>query len=262
MSFRVMRPEDGVAWITGASSGIGEALALELAGRGWTVAASARSEDKLLELERRAEGRGGRIVAMPCDVTDADQVRATHERITGELGAVALAVLNAGTYGADRIAAIDVEAVRKTYAINVMGMATVLSVLMPRMLADRRGQVALVGSISGYGGLPMALAYGSSKAAVINLAESLAVQARPRGVHVQLVSPGFVKTPLTDRNRFRMPFLVPVEKAARIIADGLGRRRFEIAFPWQLVLPLKLLRLVPRGLYFRIVGRATGASKR
>ncbi|MEQ9813533.1 MAG: SDR family NAD(P)-dependent oxidoreductase [Azospirillaceae bacterium] len=262
MSFRAMRPGDGVAWITGASSGIGAALALELAGRGWTVAASARSVDRLADLARRTTGRDGRIVAMPCDVTQLDEARQTMDRISAELGPVVLAVLNAGTYSADRIGAIDVEAFRKIYDINVMGMTTVLSVLMPRMLADGRGQVVLVGSVSGYGGLPMALAYGSSKAAVINLAESLAVQARPKGVHVQLVSPGFVKTPLTDRNRFRMPFLVPVDKAARIIADGLGRRRFEIAFPWQLALPLKLLRFLPRGLYFRIVGRATGASRR
>ncbi|PSC05826.1 oxidoreductase [Alsobacter soli] len=252
------RPQDGVAWITGASSGIGRATALELARRGFTVAASARRVEELESLSREAPD--GHIRAYPCDVTDRAAVYATVETLERDLGPLALAFLNAGTFFPMKGAGFDPDVVMKTFDLNVGGVVNGLGAVIPRMTGRGRGQIAINASIAGYGGLPTSTAYGASKAALINMAAALKFALDEAGVTMQLVSPGFVGTPLTDRNDFPMPFIMPAEKAAKRICDGFERGGFEITFPRRLSWVLKLANILPYGLYFPLVARAT-ASK-
>ena len=241
-------------WITGASMGIGAALARRLARDGAEVIASARSAERLAAL---AAAGAGRIVAWPLDITDHAAVREAVARIEAEHGPIDVAVLNAGTHRPVSAAEFTAEGLRELMEVNVMGTAACLEALMPRMIARGRGRIAVVASVAGYRGLPTSAYYGATKAALINLAESLRFDLARAGVTIQLIDPGFVKTPLTDRNEFPMPFLISAELAADRIASGLRSRRFEIAFPRRFVWMLKLLRCLPYALYFPLVGRST-----
>jgi NAD(P)-dependent dehydrogenase (short-subunit alcohol dehydrogenase family) len=247
-----MQPER--VWITGASLGIGEALARRLAQDGADVIASARSADRLAAL---AAASGGRIVAEPLDVTDHAAVLAAVNRIEAERGPIDVAVLNAGSHQPVTAAEFTADGLRRLMELNVFGVASCLEALMPRMIARGRGRIAVVASVAGYRGLPTSAYYGATKAALINLAESLKFDLDRAGVTLQLIDPGFVRTPLTDKNDFPMPFLITAELAADRIAQGLKSGRFEIAFPSPFVLMLKLLRILPYALYFPLVGRGT-----
>jgi NAD(P)-dependent dehydrogenase (short-subunit alcohol dehydrogenase family) len=241
------------AWVTGASSGIGAALARRLARDGAEVVASARRADRLAALA----AVDPRIVPWPLDVTDHPAVRAAVDRIEAERGPIDVAVLNAGTHRPVSAAGFTAEGLRALLELNVLGTAACLEAVMPRMIARGRGRIAVVASVAGYRGLPTSAYYGATKAALINLTESLKFDLDRAGVAIQLVDPGFVRTPLTDRNDFPMPFLVGAELAADRIARGLRSGRFEIAFPRPFVAFLKLLRILPYTLYFPLVARAT-----
>ncbi len=243
----------GCIWITGASSGIGRTLALRLASRGHVVAASARNADALDDL--RALPLAGRIVPFPLDVTDAAEVHQTIVAIEEACGPIHTAVLNAGTYQAMGVARFDAAEAKRQIDVNLVGIINALDPLLRSMRGRRCGHIAMVGSLTSRFGLPQAGVYGATKAALINLGEALRVECKTSRVTIQVISPGFVKTPLTDRNQFPMPFLVPVERAAEIIEKGLATRRFEIAFPWQMTLATGLLRCLPRGLAFAITGQ-------
>ncbi|MEQ1647426.1 MAG: SDR family NAD(P)-dependent oxidoreductase [Hyphomicrobiaceae bacterium] len=239
------------AWVTGASSGIGRDIAIKLAQRGVKVAASARSIERLEDLARAHAN----IHAFPVDVTSRDQMGETAARILTAFGILDLAILNAGTWEPRRARDYDATAAARSMAVNYLGMANALEPLIPHMIERRDGQLALVGSVAGYRGLPMASAYAPSKAAVISLAEVLRLELAPLGVTVSLVNPGFVNTPMTSVNAFPMPFLIESDDAAERIISGLIRGKFEIAFPLQLVVLLKILRLLPNSLYLRIASR-------
>ncbi len=252
-----VRPADGIAWVTGASTGIGREVAVALARAGWRVAATARSAETLAELARAQPG----IVAVPVDITDRAALRAVVDRLEREEGGIALAILNAGTYVRDRAEDLDEAAFARTIDLNLMATVACVAALMPGWLARRRGQLAIVSSVAGYRGLPGALSYGASKAALINFSESLRFDFDRLGLKVQVINPGFVRTPLTDKNDFPMPFIIEADDAARRILQGLARDRFEIAFPGRFVQILKRLRCLPYGLYFALVGRQTGARR-
>lgn len=256
MSFpiRTPVPADGVAWVTGASSGIGEHVALRLAGEGWTVVASARRADALEALAARARGPG-RIVPWPVDLVDLDGTRAAVAGIKAAHGPVALAVLNAGTFKPDSAIRLKAEEYRQTVDINLMGTVHCLDALLPDMIGRQLVHLAIVSSVAGYRGLPRSLAYGATKAALINLAESLKLDVERYGVKVQLVNPGFIKTPLTDKNDFPMPFLMPVEEAAQRLVSGLKGDGFEITFPRRFTFWLQRLRCLPYPAYFKLVRR-------
>jgi hypothetical protein len=246
------------AWITGASSGIGRALALALAREGVVVAASARSRGALEALA--AEAGTGRILPTPLDVADRAAVTLAAEAALRVFrGPPDLAVLNAGTYLPISAEAFDAARFRAQVEANLMGAVHMLEALLPAYLAARRGHIAIVSSVAGYRGLPTSAAYGATKAALSNLAESLKYDLDRAGVKLQLVNPGFVKTPLTDKNDFKMPFLMPVEKAVERMIAGLQSNRFEITFPRRFTWQLKLLRLLPYRLYFAITRRRTGS---
>jgi len=245
----------GVAWITGASSGLGKALALRMANAGWRVAASARSADKLAELEGVAGQGTGSIHAMPLDVTDAAATAATIARIEETLGPIDQAVLNAGTHIPVRAAALNIEDFQKLVDLNLMGTVHCLAPLLARMTARGSGRIAIVASMAGYRGLPTSGAYGMTKAGLVNLAEALKPELDGLGVTLQIVNPGFVRTPLTDRNPFPMPFLMDVDEAAEALYRGLRSKRFEIVFPRRFAYLMKLLRCLPGSLAFALTRR-------
>ena len=251
-----MRPGDGVAWITGASSGIGEAVALELARQGWTVAITARRLELLEDIARRAEGLPGRILAHAGDITDADSMKAVIEGVESVQGPIALAFFNAGI-APDSDGVLDMEAFERIIAVNLVGVARGLSVLLERMSARGRGQIAVNASVAGYGGLPGASAYGVSKAAVIHLCETLRFDCDRAGITLQLVNPGWVATPMTRPKAVPMPFIMPPEAAARRIVEGLASSGFEITFPRRLSWPMKLLNLLPYPAYFWLLRQAS-----
>jgi len=247
----------GVVWITGASSGLGRATALEFARRGWRVAATARSEDKLKELEQESAGMLGDVTAWPVDVTDPKRIAEIVIGVEENLGDIDTAILNAGTFWPMKANDFSADIIRKTLEINVLGTANPIEQLLPRMIRRGRGKVYLVSSVSGYTGLPQAASYGLSKAGLINMAEALHAELKPQGVHFGVVNPGFIDTPLTEKNDFPMPFLMPVDKAASALTDGVLDGRFEVYFPRFFIWLLKIARMLPYGLYFPLVRWAT-----
>ena len=237
------------AWVIGASSGIGRELALLLSEQGSYVAASARSADKLKDLAEQAHKIGG----YPLDVTDPESVKSSAADIEEASGPIDLVVLCAGAWTISDVAKIDVPAIRKGVEVNYMGAVHVLDAILPGMLARRQGHIVIVASVAGYRGLPRSLAYGPTKAALINLAETLNAELAPHGVKVSLVNPGFVDTALTRDNPFPMPAIMSANAAAKKLLAGLKSERYEIIFPRRFVYPMKLLRIVPNVVFFWII---------
>jgi short-subunit dehydrogenase len=249
----------GVAWVTGASSGIGRTAALELARRGYKVVATARRKDELAALAAASEN----IFSLPGDVVDGAHMAALVREIEAAHGPIALAFLNAGVYfpaEADRFSA---GLTWRTFEINVGGVVNCLDPILAAMLSRGGGQIAINASLAGYGGIPGSTAYGATKAALIYMAEALKLTYEPKGLTVQVVNPGFVRTEMTAHNtHFEMPFLMDAEQAARIICDGFERAGFEIAFPRRLAWIAKAVRLLPYALFFPAMERATRQARR
>lgn len=235
-----------VAWITGAGTGIGRAIALDLAREGVKVAASARTEQNLSLLAAHHMA----VEFYPLDVTDRSAVMLAVEEIEAALGPIDLAILNAGTWRPLSAQKFDALAVREALETNYMGVIHGLEALLPGMIARGKGHVAIVASVAGYRGMGRAGGYAPTKAALISLAECLYGDLERHGVRVSIVNPGFVDTPMTRGNDFPMPFIVSAEDASSRILAGLKRGKFEIAFPWPLVWPLKIARILPYTLYF------------
>jgi short-subunit dehydrogenase len=234
------------AWITGASSGIGRALAIALAARGVKVAASARSADKLAELAAAQPS----IAPLPVDVTDLEGMRQAVASIASTLGAPELAVFSAGVWQAMSAGGFAAAKAAQSMAVNYQGVVNGLDAVLAPMLARRKGHVAIIASVAGYRGLPRTSAYGPTKAALINLAEGLREDLARQGVSISLINPGYVATTMTQANAFPMPFQISADDAAQRIIRGLEKGKFEIAFPWPMVALMKLGRQLPYPLFF------------
>jgi NAD(P)-dependent dehydrogenase (short-subunit alcohol dehydrogenase family) len=228
-----------VAWVVGGSSGIGAAVARELVSRGATVAVSARRTDQLHDVA------GGDMLVLPADVTDAACVAVAAARVREELGPIDLAVLSAGYWKQMDPADWDTDLFDRHVRVNLTGMSNAIAAVLPGMLQRRTGTIAGIASVAGYRGLAGAEAYGATKAAQINLLESLRIHLARTGVRVTTVCPGFVRTDLTAGNHFPMPFIIEASQAARSICDGLERDRGEIVFPARMALLMKAARIVP-----------------
>jgi len=243
-------------WLVGASSGIGLALAHRLHGQGARVIVSARNADALAGFARTHAGS----LALPVDVTDPAGLSAAVRQATAWAGAdgLALVVYCAAHYRPMRAAAFDLDEALQHQRVNVDGALHWLNGVLPVLTRQGHGHISLIASVAGYRGLPQSLAYGPTKAALINLAEALYLDLAPLGIGVSVINPGFVKTPLTAGNDFAMPALLTPDQAAEAIVDGWARGRFEIHFPWRFTLWLKLLRHLPHRWYFPAVRRITG----
>lgn len=240
-------------WLIGASEGIGRAVAEQLAAAGATVFASARQANKLTELvEALPSVNGIKHLAVACDVTDKASVDSAWQQIQAQ-GGIDVMLYNAGAYDPMAANQFDLARVEQMMQVNFHGALPVLAAVIPDFVARRAGHIALVGSVAGYRGLPGAVGYGASKAALIHLAENLKCDLRQFSVKVQIINPGFVATRLTAKNDFKMPGLITAEQAAMAIVTGLSSSRFEIRFPFLFTTALKLLSYLPSWLYFRAV---------
>lgn len=240
-----------VAWVIGGSSGIGAAVARELVRRGATVAISARREEELHKVSN------GDMLAVPLDITDAGAVLAAAQRIRGRYGRIDVAVLAAGYWAQVQPRAWDTDVFRRHVEVNLVGMSNAIAAVLPGMLHRRSGVIAGIASVAGYRGLPGAEAYGATKAGQINLLESLRTQTSRTGVRVVTVCPGFVRTDLTARNDFTMPFMIEPDAAARAICDGLEKKRTEIVFPLPMAVLMKIARVVPVSAWTTLWRRAS-----
>lgn len=240
-------------WLVGASSGIGRALAERLHGLGATVIVSARQGDALQAFVQTHPGSS----ALPLDVTDDAAVQqAAQVALAG--GPLDLVCYCAGHYRPMRADAMDLAELLRHHEVNTAGALRVLTAVTPALLARGRGHISLISSVAGFRGLPQSLAYGPTKAALIHLAETLYLDLQPHGLGVSLINPGFVDTPLTAHNEFKMPALITPAQAANAIVQGWAQGTFEIHFPKRFTRLLHLLRLLPYRLYFSAVRRITG----
>jgi NAD(P)-dependent dehydrogenase (short-subunit alcohol dehydrogenase family) len=238
-----------IVWITGASTGIGREMALQLAAQGVVVAASARRAELLTGLHPN-------IRPYPVDVTDVSAVAQTIAIIEKDVGPIDVGIMAAGAYQAVTTDDIDPKVFARLMTVNYLGVVNGLAGLVPPMRLRGGGHIAWVASVAGYRGLPKAAAYGPSKAALINLAECLKLELQREGILISVINPGFVETPMTKGNDFPMPFLMhPKDAAARTIA-GLAKGKFEVAYPSRFVAILKIMRVLPYWLYFRLISEA------
>ncbi|HEX4917906.1 MAG TPA: SDR family NAD(P)-dependent oxidoreductase [Limnobacter sp.] len=260
MSFnpKLTQWENKRVWIVGASTGIGEALARQLDQLGCKQMLSARSADKLASLA----GELKHATALPLDITQEQGVKNAFDTLMTAWGGVDLVVLMAGTYSEMDVANFDLAKVRHQIDVNLNGTMHVLASVLPAVLAQGHGHISIVSSVAGYRGLPNSLAYGPTKAALINLAEALHMELKPSKVGVSVVNPGFVDTPLTRKNTFPMPFLITAEQAANEIIVGLEKGEFEIHFPKAFTRSLRTLRILPYSLYFAAVKKFTAGNKK
>ncbi|MBI1249916.1 MAG: SDR family NAD(P)-dependent oxidoreductase [Alphaproteobacteria bacterium] len=248
----------GCAWVTGASSGIGASVTSLLVKRGWRVAATARSADKLNALRQSI---GDAVIAAPADVSNAQAMQSAAAHIRATLGPIGLLIANAGVYLPIDAAAFSAVRVRQTLDVNLMGVAHALECVLPDMCARRQGHVHIVSSATGFGGMPTSSAYGASKAALINMAECLKIELERHGVGVSLSTPGFVDTPAQDENTFPKPFMISPEEAARRIVGAVERGGFETTFPRRFTWALKALYALPKPVYLPLVRAQTGWNK-
>jgi NAD(P)-dependent dehydrogenase (short-subunit alcohol dehydrogenase family) len=238
-------------WIVGASSGIGQATAAALHGAGARVVVSARKAQALADFVQQHPGS----VALTLDATDRHAVHQAAAQLL-DLGPLDCVLYCAGHYHPMRATAMNLDDMLHHVDVNYHGALYLLDAVLPAMLARGQGHISLVGSVAGYRGLPQSLAYGPTKAALINLAEALHIDLQAKGIGVSIINPGFVRTPLTANNPFEMPALITPEQAATAILKGWAQGAFEIHFPKRFTLWMKTLRLLPNRIYFYLVSKA------
>ena len=239
-----------VAWITGASGAICGEIAKRLAAAGVSVAATARPSGRLDALAATS----GNIKAFPADVLQPYALKVCARNVEGELGPIDLALLGAGMYVPFDIRNIDLDGFHKTMALNVDGVINTVAAVLPAMLQQKAGHIAIMGSLFGYAGWPETGSYGASKAAVINLAESLKLELEGEGIAVTIINPGFVDTPLNaSYDAKKKLYVMSKERCARKILEKLGNKPYEIAFPPQVAGFLKSMRSMPRALSFPLI---------
>jgi short-subunit dehydrogenase len=244
-----------VVFITGASSGIGRALAVELGRRGAWLGLLARRGETLQEIAKEVEGAGGRALALPADVRDADAVRVAADKLRAEFGRIDVLVANAGVGVTTDARDLQAKEVADVIGINVLGAVNSVTAVLPEMLKQGSGQLVAISSLAAYRGLPKSGAYCASKAAVSAFFESLRLDLRGSGVDVTIIHPGFIKTPLTAGRHAQMPFLMELDDAIKKIIRAIESRRKSYAFPWQLATIVRAGRLMPIALYDRIATR-------
>ena len=240
-------------WVIGASSGIGEACARALIAGGAKVALSSRRAERLNQIAQIAPAT--KTLVLPVDVTKEAQLQQVYQTIVDTWGGIDLMLFVSGVYTPLRADDFDIRIAEQTIDANLLGPMRAVALVLPEMLRAHSGHIAIVGSVAGYSGLPKALAYGPSKAAIINFCENLYYDLLPTGISVHMISPGFVATEATAQNDFEMPALISAEEAATEILTGIQNGEFDIHFPKRFSRFLKFLRILPYPLYFWIVRR-------
>lgn len=256
----ILRENSGqVVWLSGASSGIGFALAELLLLKGFRVAVSARRKEPLQALAAAAPDSSA-VLQLPLDVTDRAALSTAYQTVCSHWQVPDLVIANAGISIHMEADDLDYEKLKQLNAVNLLAAMSILQLPVQDMLKRGSGYLAGVASVAGYRGLPHAAGYVATKAGLIAFLDSLRFDLEPHGIAVSVINPGFVKTPLTDRNKFPMPFIISPEASARAIWRGLQKGRMEIHYPLALSLVLKLMRILPYPLYHALVRR--GAKRR
>ncbi len=245
--------ENNRIWIIGASTGIGAELAKALAKQGARIALSARDNEKLLEVKSSLEGIDHGTYSL--DVTDAEKVKATAERVAKDFGRIDSVIFMAAAYKPHDGKEPDIATVKQIIDVNFTGALNVVYSALPILKLQGKGQIVLCASVAGFRGLPNGQPYCATKAALINLAESLYIENKDKNIDIRVINPGFVKTRLTDKNDFEMPFIITADKAAKYIVKGLKGSKFEIHFPKRFTYFMKLLRILPSSIYFMLAKR-------
>ena len=244
--------EKKVIWITGASSGIGKAVAIKFAENGWIVAASARRENLLNELKETNEN----IHPFPLDITDIDKCKLVATNIINQFKNIDICLFGTGMHDPKSEKKFNLEKIREIMEVNYFGTMNSINSIYDYFSEKKNGQISIISSVAGYRGLPAAGAYCASKAALTSFAESLNFDMQMKNVRVSLVSPGFIKTPMTDQNDFPMPMIRSPEFAANEIYKGLTEKKsFEIHFPKAFTFFLKFLQILPSSIYFKLVSK-------
>jgi len=241
--------------ITGASSGIGEGLALELAQRGAAVGLLARRAERLSELVKKIETGGGRALALDADVNNAEQLRTQADCLRKALGPIDVLIANAGIGTISPALDLRTDDVAAVFGVNVLGAVNSVAAVLPEMISRRQGQLVAISSLSAYRGLPKSAAYCASKAAVSSFFESLRIDLRDSGVDVTIIHPGFIKTPLTAGRMAKMPYLMELDSAVKKMIRAIEKRKKSYAFPWQLASIVRLGLVMPIFMYDRIAAR-------
>jgi short-subunit dehydrogenase len=244
--------KDKVVMITGASSGIGRGLALELARRGAKLGLVARRAELLEELVREIESGGGKAAAVPADVQDANSMVAATEKIIAELGPIDILIANAGIGASRHAAEMDAAEIARVMNVNVIGAANSVAAVVPSMVARRSGHLVAISSLAAYRGLPKSAAYCGSKAAVSAFFESVRLDLAPKGINVTIIHPGFIKTPLTAGRTKQLPFLLELDDAVKRMVGAIEKRKKRYSFPWQLATIVRLGLIMPMALYDQI----------
>lgn len=242
--------KDKKIWIIGASSGIGKALAVELDKRGAALILSSRRKDNLQELQKNLIGKNHLI--LPVDVSDYAGLSQAYSKIIENYTVLDSAIFMAAIYSPHSGEQKHIDDIHRMLNVNIGGAFNMTDLIVPDFKKRQSGQVVLCASVAGYRGLPMGQPYCASKAALINLGESLRTELSADNVDVKIICPGFVRTPLTDKNKFDMPMMIEPEQAAQEIANGLLTKKFELHFPKRFTIFMKILKLLPHALYFQI----------
>jgi len=244
-----------VVMITGASSGIGKGLALDLAPRGAKLALLARRQNLLDEIVNATRLRGGKALAVAVDVRDADAMRAAADRIEAQLGPIDILIANAGVGTSNHISQLDPIHTANVISINVLGAANSVAAVVPQMIERGTGQLVAISSLAAYRGLPKSAAYCASKAAMSAYFESVRIDLRDSGVRVTIIHPGFIKTPLTAGRDAKMPYLMELDDAIPKIVSAIEKGKKSVAFPWQLATVVRAGMLMPTFMYDWIAAR-------
>ena len=246
-------------WITGGSTGIGKALAIKFASMGWNVAISARREGLLKEISENNKN----IFSYPLDVTDKLKCLEVFNEIQKKFENIEICFFSTGTWNPKKEKDIDVEQIEEVFKVNFFGTLNCIKAVEKYFKEKKSGIITIVSSIAGYRGLPNSTGYGASKSALSNLAESLYFDFKKHNVRISLISPGFIKTPMTDKNTFKMPFIKSAEFAAEKIYKGLIKSKsFEIAFPKELTTIMKIFKILPYWIYLHLIEKLTKIQKR
>ncbi|MCL4115203.1 UNVERIFIED_CONTAM: hypothetical protein GTU68_041576 [Idotea baltica] len=256
-----MNSKPKTAVITGASSGIGEALARELSQQGWSVGLIARRIDRLNQLALEIRETGGRVEIAAADVSDREQITSAMESLRCSLGDIELLIANAGVGRPDYLRPFTVDDIELMFQVNTLGVVYAINSVLPQMLKNKSGHIAAVSSSGAYKGMPGSAGYCASKSAVNTFLEGLRIQLRDENISVTTICPGFVRTPMTDVNTFKMPWLVEPADAAQRIINALKRQKKVYNFPWQMAVLVKLFRWLPDWAVAKFVPRKSDADR-
>ncbi len=246
-------------WIIGASHGIGEALVRKYFDHGFDLMISARSIEKLNQIRDEIRTKNptatNQILTSQVDVCDVSSLQKSCDEIITKLQKIDLVIFASALYSPTSAIGFDLQKAHETIDVNIKGALNLLHVVLPKMKAQKFGHLAFIASVAGYRGLPQSFAYGASKAALINLCEGIYPELNRHNINLSVINPGFVKTRLTDKNSFEMPFIISADQAAEEIFKGLNAKKFEIHFPKKFTYILKFLRILPNTIFLKIINK-------